>query len=484
MSEAASTTIARVYNASVAKPLAQDPPSSGRPGSAGKLRTACLDEDAILAFVMGETSGDRRQRVLDHIDTCEACRSLSAALARDDDVAEARSRSAVNPDASLLPEDDDPPVSRPFTDGEIVNDRFRLLEVLGRGAMGSVYRAHDTKQGTDVALKLFHRTDTNRAFERELKVGRRISHPNVCRLYDSGLYDGIPYITMGLVEGETLADLAHRERLTLGEAVPLLLGIAAGLAAVHAQGVVHRDLKPANVMIERATGEPILTDFGFAADLESKQSRRLVGTPSFWAPEQARGESPTRASDVYSFGVLAYQLLTGQEFSLSNPRALDAVPRAYRAVIGRCLEPRPSDRFPDAKDVEIALRRAGRPRVPLFAGAAAGVALLAVGLYLGFGRGPAPTVTPSASAERTAAPMLPLPPPTATPATASPTGEPHASPPVSVAVPGPAPAASDKARPSSATLAPHRHPPVVGSAAARPSVPPPAASQDDPLYRH
>jgi serine/threonine protein kinase len=468
----------------VAKPLA----SSARPGSAGKLRTACLDEDAILAFVMGETSADRRQRVLDHIDTCDACRSLSAALARDDDVAEARSRSAVNPDTSLLPEDDDPPVSRPFTGGEIVGDRFRLLEVLGRGAMGSVYRAHDTKQGTDVALKLFHRTDTHRAFERELKVGRRISHPNVCRLYDSGLYDGIPYITMGLVEGETLADLAHRERLTLGEAVPLLLGIAAGLAAVHAQGVVHRDLKPANVMIERATGEPILTDFGFAADLESKQSRRLVGTPSFWAPEQARGESPTRASDVYSFGVLAYQLLTGQEFSLSNPRALDAVPRAYRAVIAGCLEPRPSDRFPDAKDVVIAFRRAGRPRVPRFAGAASGVALLALALYLGFGRGPGPAVSPSASAEATVAQTAPLPPPIAAPEAAASGGEPHASPPVSVAVPGPAPApaptTSDKARPSSATVAPPRHPPIAGSSTAKPSVPSPAASQDDPLYRH
>src|SRR5262249_54368756 len=138
---------------------------------------------------------------------------------------------------------------------------------------------------------------------------------------------------------------------------------AAGLAAVHAQGIVHRDLKPANVMIVRSAGgeRPVLTDFGFATELRGDHSRRLVGTPSFWAPEQARGEAPTPASDIYSFGLLAFEWLAGREFALSDPGAPDRLPRAWRGFVGRCLEPRPSDRFADGNAAVAALKRRTLP---------------------------------------------------------------------------------------------------------------------------
>lgn len=402
---------------------------------------------------------------MSHLDVCDACRTLVAELLAEEDAAGGASSHGATPD--------------------IVDHRFRLGAVIGAGATGTVYRARDEKLDVDVALKLLHAASPAdaRAVVRELTVGRRVTHPNVCRLHDAGEHDGHPYITMTLVEGATLAERIARAPIAKGEAVAYLEGIAAGLAAVHAQGIVHRDLKPANVLVAADTGEPILTDFGFAADLESKQSRRLVGTPSFWAPEQARGEPASPASDVYSFGVLAYRLLASRDFSLSERGALASVPRSHRAIVGRCLEPRPSARFADGSALVRALARAkSGPRVWTLAGAAAAVVATAAAAAVVTDRrseprspspvSSAPSVVPSGGA------------PSGAPPETSPRAPPHAT---SVAdLPG--------RSLGSATGAPARHPPVMNAAKPSATVPSsaaptasaaaPDASADDPLYRH
>jgi serine/threonine protein kinase len=461
----------KVYNQDVASPVTD---------------SDCLDEHDILAFAMGELDGKARGKALEHVDGCESCRRLAAALARD-----ASFQAKTTPEESEDPEQEANEEIGPtsvLTKGELVDGRFRLFGSLGRGAMGTVYRAHDTKLEMDVALKLLEREGSSserdeKAFARELKVGRRVTHPNVCRLHDAGKHDGLAYITMEIVEGETLAELLAKGPIPLERALVILDGIASGLAAVHSEGIVHRDLKPANVMIERESGRAILTDFGFAADLEAKQSRRLVGTPSFWAPEQARGEKPTPASDVFSFGVLAYRLLTNHEYSFSDADdAIMKVPRGYRAFIETCVAPRPNERYPSANAALTALRNAQRrrsPFVPWIAGAAAALSIAIVGV-LAFPQSkptattttpsaPTPTPTPSVTAE---------PPATATTLTTatSTTGSIAIAPSAPLNPnPNPIPQPATKPRPPAST---------PSATASAPKPPPAPSASSDPLWRH
>jgi serine/threonine-protein kinase len=346
----------------------------------------CLLEDEVLAFVAGELESQRRREVLRHVDTCDACRELTSEIARSEDAPESA-----------------PSVSR-LEVGQLLSERFRLDEVLGRGAMGTVFRAYDEKLGAKVALKLLRRgAGGSSGFSKELRVGRMITHPNVCRLYDAGSTAHYDYITMELVEGESLAEVLSRGEVPRERALAILRDVAAGLAAAHAQGVVHRDLKPANVMIAES-GRAVLTDFGLATDLGGKHSRRLVGTPAYWAPEQARGEPPTPASDVYSFGVMAYRLVAGRELALSDPDALDHVPGDLRRLVTKCTAPRPSERYRDGSEIERALRedRASR-RTTWIAGGALLVVVLGAGWALT--RRP-PTTSPPVREMRAEAPAV------------------------------------------------------------------------------
>jgi hypothetical protein len=258
-------------------------------------------------------------------------------------------------------------------------DRYQIRAVLGRGAMGTVYRAYDTQLQREVALKV-PSTDAgkdasvwSRLFS-EARAIARIQHRNVCPVFDVGQSHGRYYLAMALVEGESLATQLRRGPLDCRQAATLAWKLAGALAEVHAAGIIHRDVKPQNVMLD-ADGEPLLTDFGLARpvrfDSDASGAASLSGTPAYMSPEQVRGEPVTAASDLYGLGVVLYQMLTGRlpfdrplpQLAASILRGKPARPRALRPKIDPALESiclkaiakRPEDRFRSARELENAL---------------------------------------------------------------------------------------------------------------------------------
>jgi hypothetical protein len=265
-----------------------------------------------------------------------------------------------------------------FTPGAIIAERYRIVGLLGRGGMGEVYRAEDLTLAQVVAIKflpeaLSKNVSALARFHSEVRVARQVSHPNVCRVFDIGDAQGIPFLTMEYVDGEDISSLLRRiGRLPQDKATEISRQICAGLAAAHERGVVHRDLKPANVMLDGA-GKVRLTDFGLAgiaATIEGNEIR--AGTPAYMAPEQLAGREVTAKSDIYSLGLVMYEILTGkrayeavtlpelmkarEEGSLANPSTLvrDLDPLVERVVL-RCLEKDPGKRPNSALQVAAAL---------------------------------------------------------------------------------------------------------------------------------
>ncbi|HKR29550.1 MAG TPA: serine/threonine-protein kinase, partial [Terriglobales bacterium] len=205
-----------------------------------------------------------------------------------------------------------------FAPGQIIADRYRIVALAGRGGMGEVYRAEDLKLSQLVAIKFLPRSLSSDAaalarFHSEVRIARQVSHPNVCRVFDIGDADGIPFLTMEYVDGEDLSSLIRRiGRLSFDKAIEITRQICAGLAAAHERGVIHRDLKPANLMLD-GTGKVRITDFGLAsiaAAIEAGDVR--TGTPAYMAPEQLEGKEVTAKSDLYSLGLVLYEILTGK----------------------------------------------------------------------------------------------------------------------------------------------------------------------------
>src|SRR5580765_8197527 len=205
-----------------------------------------------------------------------------------------------------------------FLPGAVLGNRYRIVALAGRGGMGEVYRADDLKIGQPVALK-FLSADLERDPDRlkrlmgEVRIARQVSHPNVCRVYDVGEFQGHHFITMEYIDGEDLAALLRRiGRLPQEKALDLTRQIAAGLAAAHVQGIVHRDLKPANVMLD-SRGRARITDFGLAAAAEAVHGKEArSGTPAYMAPEQVAGGAITPRTDVYALGLVLYEMFTGK----------------------------------------------------------------------------------------------------------------------------------------------------------------------------
>src|SRR5260370_15139080 len=195
--------------------------------------------------------------------------------------------------------------------------------------MGEVYRATDLTLGQSVALKFLpeEASRNQRLLERfhgEVRVARLVSHPNVCRVYDIGEIEGMPFISMEYVDGEDLASLLLRiGRLPGDKAIETARKLCAGLAAAHDRGVIHRDLKPQNIMMNRR-GEVVIMDFGLAAIADQLSGAEVRnGTPAYMAPEQLRGEAVTAKSDIYALGLVLYEIFTGKRpFDAKNVQQL------------------------------------------------------------------------------------------------------------------------------------------------------------------
>ncbi|HEX6101115.1 MAG TPA: serine/threonine-protein kinase [Thermoanaerobaculia bacterium] len=271
-----------------------------------------------------------------------------------------------------------------FTPGAVVANRYRIVSLLGGGGMGEVYRADDLKLGQRVALK-YVPTHHPAALERlyaEVRVGRQIAHPNVCRLYDIIDVGGQHFITMEYVDGEDLASLLRRiGRLPADKALALTRDLCAGLAASHDCGFIHRDLKPANVMID-GRGNARITDFGLAGLADDTAS--VGGTPLYMAPEQLDRGIATPRSDIYALGLVLFEMFTGRRVfdgqTLNDLRAQHALTKtrpsslvqeidpAVERVILRCLEEDPALRPATAHEVLLALPGSDPLRAAVAAG--------------------------------------------------------------------------------------------------------------------
>ena len=265
-----------------------------------------------------------------------------------------------------------------FIAGTLLGGRYRIIGLLGRGGMGEVYRATDMMLGQSVALKFLpvEASSNPRLLERfhgEVRVARQVSHPNVCRVYDIGEIEGMPFISMEYVDGEDLAELLTRiGRLPSDKALETARKLCAGLAAAHERGVIHRDLKPQNIMMNKR-GEVVIMDFGLAAIADQLSGDEVRnGTPAYMAPEQLKGSEVTAKSDIYSLGLVLYEIFTGKKpFDAKNVRQLlemqesihmpsmtttaaDIDPLVEKAI-RRCLDPDPAKRPASALSVAMAL---------------------------------------------------------------------------------------------------------------------------------
>jgi len=251
-----------------------------------------------------------------------------------------------------------------FPAGTTLAGRYRILGLLGRGGMGEVYRALDLILNQPVALKfLSQAAHTGEAalarFRNEVRIARQVSHPNVCRVYDIGVIEGLHFLSMEYVDGEDLASLLRRiGRLPSDKALEFTRRICAGLAAAHERGVLHRDLKPANIMID-GRGQVRITDFGLAALAAEVQAGDIrSGTPAYMSPEQKAGREVTTRSDLYSLGLVLHEMFTGKRHGESPSRPAELVkdldPTIERVIL-RCLDPEPRNRPSSALNVAMAL---------------------------------------------------------------------------------------------------------------------------------
>ncbi len=264
-----------------------------------------------------------------------------------------------------------------FLAGTILNDRYRITGLIGRGGMGEVYKAEDLKLNQTVALKFLPNhfamdEAAQQRFFNEVRTARQVSHPNVCRVFDIGEVADAHFLSMEFIDGDDLSSLLRRiGRLPSDKALEIARQLCAGLHAVHEAGILHRDFKPANVIID-GRGKARLTDFGIAG-LESELKESVIaGTPAYMSPEQITGKELTKSSDVYSLGLVLYEIFTGKQVFASN--SFDELLRKHKTatpttpsnlikdidplvdqVIMRCLEKDPRRRPASALQVSLAL---------------------------------------------------------------------------------------------------------------------------------
>lgn len=267
-----------------------------------------------------------------------------------------------------------------LTRGTLFADRYEIIEELGRGGMGTVYRAEDIKAKEEIALKLIKseiaaQKKTIERFRNELTTARKIRHKNICGMYDLGEDRGTYYITMEYVPGEDLRSFIRRSRrLSIPTAISIAKQTCEGLSEAHSQGVVHRDLKPSNIMVDR-DGNARIMDFGIARTMKAPGMTgegMVIGTPEYMAPEQAEAKGVDQRSDIYSLGVILYEMVTGQlPFSGDTPLSIAMkhksetpedpkihnaqIPDDLSHLILKCLEKDKGKRYQNADEVRVEL---------------------------------------------------------------------------------------------------------------------------------
>jgi eukaryotic-like serine/threonine-protein kinase len=260
--------------------------------------------------------------------------------------------------------------------GTVLAGRYEILQLIGRGGMGAVYKARDTELDRIVALKLIRpelarNPQILKRFKQELILARQVTHKNVIRIFDLGQSDGIKFITMDFVEGRDLRQvLLEQGKLASEQAARIMLQICRALEAAHAEGVIHRDLKPQNIMLD-ASGRVYVMDFGIARSAYlpgMTQTGALIGTPEYMSPEQGRGEKLTERSDLFSLGIIFYEMLTGKSPYYSDtplatlwkrmtekatpPIVVDpTLPQELSAIVIKALEIEPKNRFASAAEM-------------------------------------------------------------------------------------------------------------------------------------
>ncbi len=269
-----------------------------------------------------------------------------------------------------------------LTTGSTFAGRYQIIEELGHGGMGKVYKVFDTDIKEKIALKLLRPEialdkETVERFSNELKLARKISHRNVCRMFDLGKAEGTTFITMEFVPGEDLKKFIRKSgQVGAGRAVSIAKQVCEGLAEAHHLGVVHRDLKPQNIMVDE-DGNARIMDFGIARSLRGKGitgAGVMIGTPEYMSPEQVEGKEADQRSDIYSLGIILYEMLTGRvpfegdtPFTIGvkqkseaprDPRQLNAqIPEDLSHLILRCLEKDKDKRYQSTDELHAELTR-------------------------------------------------------------------------------------------------------------------------------
>jgi serine/threonine protein kinase len=276
----------------------------------------------------------------------------------------------------------------PLTVGERVGP-FQVVGPIGKGGMGEVYRARDTRLNREVALKMLPDAsatdeDSLRRFERETRAVAALNHPNILAIHDTGMHQELPYAVTELLQGESLAERLRSGALAPQRATEVACQIAEGLAAAHAMGVIHRDIKPENIFLTH-DGRSKILDFGIARienpalrtgrpshSSTTSSSIFVMGTAGYISPEQVRSKRADARSDIFALGAVYFEMLTGRRAFLrdtpvetlgavlrDDPRKHpegQKIPESLRGYLFRCLEKDPADRYQSARDLVMDLR--------------------------------------------------------------------------------------------------------------------------------
>ncbi len=276
--------------------------------------------------------------------------------------------------------------------GDLLSGRYEILQLLGEGGMGAVYKARDVELEREVALKVIRpemaeHPEILQRFKQELILARQITDRNVIRIFDIGEAGKTKFITMEYLEGENLHQILKRQgKLEVAEAIGIMEQTASGLAAAHREGIIHRDLKPGNIMRDK-NGRVVVMDFGLARTISGDGMTRtgaMLGTIEYMSPEQAQGKDVKASSDIFTFGLILYELLAGvtpfhaesaiasllmrsQQRAVPLADVAKNVPSTLSNIVSKCLETDPAKRYQSAEQLDADLRawqgRGGKSRV-------------------------------------------------------------------------------------------------------------------------